>query len=207
MLPFDPPLPAGLQVAWLPYHPGRPAEPAVRAWLGDWLAIPADAVVLSRDGRGRPRLDHAAFDVNWSHSGDGLVVACGPGLRVGVDLERVHTRARALELARRFFAPPEQAWLEAQPDDARSGAFLRLWCAKEAVLKAHGHGLSFGLHRLVFAETDGVLHLVDTDPALGAPGDWTLREFVPHAGYRAALAWRTDSASHATVSTHRAPSR
>ena len=30
----------------------------------------------------------------------------------------------------------------------------------------------------------------DTDPALGPPAAWTLREFVPHAGYRAALAWR-----------------
>jgi 4'-phosphopantetheinyl transferase len=190
MLPFDPPLPAGLQVAWLPYHPGEPAEPAVRAWLGDWLAIPPEAVVLSRDGRGRPRLDHAPLDVNWSHSGDGLLVACGPGVRVGIDVERLHPRPRALDLARRYFAPPEQAWLADQSPEARDSAFLRLWCAKEAVLKAHGHGLSFGLHRLVFAEVDGALHLVDTDPALGDAAGWTLREFVPHAGYRAALAWR-----------------
>ena len=191
MLPFDPPLPAGLQVAWLPYHPGEPAEPTVRAWLGDWLAIPSEAVVLSRDDRGRPRLDHAPFDVNWSHSGDGLLVAGGPGLRIGVDLERLHPRPRALDLARRFFAPPEQAWLAARPPGDRDAAFLRLWCAKEAVLKAHGHGLAFGLHRLVFAEVDGALALVDTDPALGDAAGWTLREFVPHAGYRAALAWRT----------------
>jgi 4'-phosphopantetheinyl transferase len=204
VLPFDPPLPHGLQVAWLPYHPGAPAEHAVRAWLGDWLAIPAAAVVLSRDGRGRPRLDHAPLDVNWSHSGDGLLVACGPGLRVGIDLERVHTRPRALELARRFFAPPEQAWLEAQPADMRDEAFLRLWCAKEAVLKAHGHGLSFGLHRLVFAETGDALQLVETDPALGAPAAWTLREFVPHAGYRAALAWRASDVAITTAPPHHA---
>lgn len=190
MLPFDPPLPTGLQCAWLPYHPGEPAERAVRVWLADRLALPPDAVVLSRDDRGRPRLDHAALDVNWSHSGEGLLVAGGPGVRVGVDLEREHPRPRALELARRFFAPPEQAWLEALAADRRAAAFLRLWCAKEAVLKAHGHGLSFGLHRLVFAEADGTLRLVDTDPALGPPSAWTLREFVPHAGYRAALAWR-----------------
>jgi 4'-phosphopantetheinyl transferase len=190
MLPFAPPLPAGLQCAWLPYHPGEPAEPAVRSWLADWLALPPEAVVLSRDGRGRPRLDHAALDVNWSHSGEGLLVAGGPAVRIGVDLEREHPRPRALELARRFFAPPEQAWLEAQPADDRATAFLRLWCAKEAVLKAHGHGLSFGLHRLVFVETDGALQLVDTDIALGPPDAWTLREFIPHAGYRAALAWR-----------------
>ena len=190
MLPFDPPLPAGLRCAWLPYRPGEPAEPAVRTWLGDWLALPPEAVVLSRDGRGRPKLDHAALDVNWSHSGDGLLVAGGPGLRVGVDLERVHARPRALDLARRFFAPAELAWLESLAGDTRDAAFLRLWCAKEAVLKAHGHGLSFGLHRLVFLETDGALRLVETDPQLGPADAWTVREFVPHAGYAAALAWR-----------------
>ncbi|MBV2168076.1 MAG: 4'-phosphopantetheinyl transferase superfamily protein, partial [Bdellovibrio sp.] len=87
-------------------------------------------------GRGRPRLDHAALDVNWSHSGDGLLVASGAGVRVGVDLERVHARPRALDLARRFFAPAERAWLQAQPAGMRDAAFLRLWCAKEACFKA-----------------------------------------------------------------------
>jgi 4'-phosphopantetheinyl transferase len=64
-----------------------------------------------------------------------------------------------------------------------------LWCAKEAVLKAHGRGLAFGLHRLAFAERDGALALVRADSALGDAADWQLREFVPHPGYRAALAW------------------
>ena len=190
MLPFDPPLPASLHCAWLAHRHGEPAEPVVRAWLGERLGCPAEAVVLSRDGRGRPRLEHPALDVNWAHSGEGLLVASGEGLRVGIDLERVHARPRALDLARRFFAAPELDWLEAQPPALRDTAFLRLWCAKEAVLKAHGHGLAFGLHRLVFLERDGALQLADTAPALGAPDAWTLREFVPHAGYRAALAWR-----------------
>src|SRR5689334_22898732 len=131
MLPPDPPLPAGLRCAWLPYRPGESAEPAVRAWLGAWLGRPPGDVVLSRDGRGRPTLDHAPFDVNWSHSGEGLLVAGGRGVRIGVDLERVHPRPRALDLARRFFAPPELDWLQAQPAPARDTAFLRLWCAKE----------------------------------------------------------------------------
>ena len=37
---------------------------------------------------------------------------------------------------------PELDWLHAAPSQAvRDHAFLRLWCAKEAVLKATGHGL------------------------------------------------------------------
>ena len=68
--------------------------------------------------------------------------------------------------------------------------FLRLWCAKEAVLKAHGRGLAFGLDKLTFAEREGALLLVGCERLLGQPEDWTVREFVPDPGYRAAIAWR-----------------
>ena len=43
------------------------------------------------------------------------------------------------------------AGLDALDDVACEHWFFRLWCAKEAVLKAHGHGISFGLHKQRFA--------------------------------------------------------
>lgn len=180
------------QWQWLPWSAGRRAEDAVRAWLSPLLACAPEAIDLSRDTHGRPRLGpiHVG-DASWSHSGDGLLMAFARGARVGVDLEREHARPRALALARRFFTPAEAEWLQSQADEAaRSNAFLRLWCAREAVLKAHGRGLAFGLDRLAFAERDGALALVAADSALGAPGAWRLREFVPQPGYRAALAWK-----------------
>ena len=186
------PAPAVPRWHWLPWQPGAPAEAAARHWLAPQLQCAPQAIPLLRDPHGRPRLALTPdADVGWSHSGEGLLLAFGRGIAVGVDLERERPRPRALDLARRFFDPSEAQWLEAQADEAtRAAAFVRLWCAKEAVLKAHGRGLAFGLHRLVFAERDGVLQLADTDPALGAVGQWQLREFVPHPGYRAALAWR-----------------
>lgn len=176
---------------WQPWRPGDRAEDAARAWVSSRLGCAPGALALHRDAHGRPRLEpgHGA-DLGWSHSGDGLLVACGQGMVLGVDLEREHQRPRALELARRFFHARESAWLEAQAEAARSVAFLRLWTAKEAVLKAHGRGLAFGLHRLAFEDRDGRLALVETDPALGDPSQWHLREFTPHPGYRAALAWK-----------------
>ena len=74
-----------------------------------------DALPLSRDPRGRPRLEgaFAEWDCNWSHSGDGLLIALGRGVRLGIDLERVRPRERALDLAQRFFTAPELAWLHA----------------------------------------------------------------------------------------------
>jgi len=187
-----PALPAAVRCAWQAHPRGTPSEPVVRQWLGTQLHCAPDAVALARDVLGRPRLCAAqsGFDVNWSHSGDGLMVALGEGVMVGVDLERLRPRPRALDIARRFLAPSEADWLASLPEDDRGLAFIRLWCAKEAVLKAHGRGLAFGLDKLTFRDADGGLQLVDCDRALGLPESWSLRELEPHAGYRAALAWR-----------------
>lgn len=178
--------------ALLPHAPGTPAEPIARDWLGRQLGIRPDTVPLQRDGRGRPRLGggFAALDCNWSHSGERLLVALGAGLRVGVDLERIKPRPNALALARRFFATAEAERLAQLSAADREQAFVRLWCAKEAVLKAHGHGLSFGLDRLEFAADADALLLAACDAALGGAAQWTLRLHAPEPGYVAALAWR-----------------
>lgn len=163
----------------------------MRRWLGPALGLAPDRVPLSREVHGRPLLDpRLGADASWSHSGDALVVAFARGARVGIDLERERPRPRALALAQRHFAPAEAEWIGAQPPGpVRTRAFLRLWCAKEAVLKAHGRGLAFGLHRLAFAERAGTLALVAADPALGAVAAWHLREFVPRPGFLGAMAW------------------
>jgi 4'-phosphopantetheinyl transferase len=187
-----PSLPAALRYAWRPHPHGEAAEPLARAWLADALGCAPAAVALGRDALGRPQLGapQAGFDVSWSHSGEGLLIALGEGVQVGIDLERHRPRPRALALAGRFFARAEADWLASLPPDTRETAFVRLWCAKEAVLKAHGRGLAFGLDKLVFVMQDGALRLVECAHTLGLPGDWSLHEFAPQPGYRAALAWR-----------------
>ena len=188
----QPILPPTLRWTWRDHAPGSLAEAVARNWLGPLLDRAPEDVPLERDVHGRPRLHGPArdCDTGWSHSGDGLVIAFGRDLVLGIDLERMRPRRNALALARRFFARTEADWLAGVPDPERELAFLRLWCAKEALLKAHGRGLSFGLAKLTFAERGGALVLVDCDPALGAPGDWKLHEWSPRPGYRAALAWR-----------------
>lgn len=178
---------------WLLPHPRRQrGEPAVRPLLADALDCAEDALPLSRDAQGRPRLGHPfdRFDAGWSHSGDALLLALGESVELGVDIEQLRPRPRARELARRFFHAEEVRWLETQSEESMMFSFVRLWCAKEAVLKAHGKGVSFGLEKLVFADDGGMLGLVACDPALGQPGDWSLREWTPRPGYHAALAWR-----------------
>lgn len=177
----------------LPLARGEAALPRVRDWLAQAFGGEAGDYAFERDAHGRPRLPDQALDCNWSHSGAHLLVAAGGGLRVGADLETLRPRANALALAQRYFAPSETRWLERRDDADRAALerdFLRLWCAKEAVLKAHGRGLAFGLHRLAFADHEGALSLHACDPALGAPREWRLHEFAPAPGTLAALAWR-----------------
>ena len=181
-------------VRWvqLPHPAGIAAQSLAQTWLAQELGVEEAALAMSRDPHGRPRLPAAptGHDVSWSHSGDRLLVALSEGVDVGADLERLRPRPRALELARRFFEPGETAWLESLPAPARETAFVRLWCAKEAVLKAHGRGIAFGLHRFRVGEHDGAMRLLQADSALGPEHAWSLHEFMPLPGYHAALAWR-----------------
>ena len=178
---------------WLLPHARRQrGEPAIRPVLSHALDCAEPSLPLFRDAQGRPHLGppFERFDAGWSHSGEALLLALGESIELGVDIEQVRPRPRARELAQRFFHRDEVDWLAAQEGRAMEFSFVRLWCAKEAVLKAHGKGLSFGLEKLVFAEDRGMLKLVACDAALGAPSDWLVREWTPLDGYHAALAWR-----------------
>lgn len=149
----------------------------------------AEQTALVSGAHGRPRLAQgpAGLDFNWSHSGEVAVVALARGIVPGVDVEWVRPRPRAMDLARRFFHPQEAAALQALPAGERERAFLELWTAKEAVLKATGHGISFGLQRLrVGRERALRLAWLDGDDAAA----WQLQALELGAGCVAALAWR-----------------
>lgn len=181
----------------IPYALSQRRAP-LRAMLAAYLGIPASAVALDEDARGKPRLADAVLraagspplEFNWSHSGDYALIALSRDGALGVDIERFGKNLRALEVARRFFDPGEADALAKLEDRARDDAFIGLWCAKEAVLKAVGEGISFGLERLAFARrTDVDWMLTGVDAALGTPDDWQLRSFVAAPGYHGTLAW------------------
>lgn len=162
--------------------------------LAGYLGTSWESVVLADSAHGRPELDGEHRDrvcFNWSHSGTRAVVAVARSVQPGIDLEHVQRRAGrdVMALAQRFFAPAEAAALGALPADARGRAFLRLWTVKEAVLKAHGRGLAYGLHRVqvsLHGEAAGTrVQLEDGDADA-----WQVRELALDPGWIAAVAWR-----------------
>jgi len=182
----------GIAMWLLPHAPRQRGEPQARESLARTLGLAPETLPITRDAQGRPHfiapLHH--LETGWSHSGEALLLALGEDIELGVDIERLRPRPRAMDLAERFYHPEETTWLRGFDDeDARLLAFVRLWCTKEAVLKAHGQGISFGLHRFhVVLGGDGA-RLAACDPSLGRADDWHLHEWAPRPDYRAALAW------------------
>jgi 4'-phosphopantetheinyl transferase len=174
-----------LQCRWQAMPAGVRAQNIADQWLrgiaGD---IAADG--LHRDARGRPRLAHG--DISWSHSHGRLLIGYGTCGRLGIDAESRTRHANPLRIARRFFAAEEIAALEALDGDARQSAFLRMWCGKEAVLKADGRGIALGLEKLVFDASGDGLRMLRCDPALGRVEDWRLYLIAPEPDYIAVLA-------------------
>jgi 4'-phosphopantetheinyl transferase len=176
----------------LPYRRSLGRKPLC-ALLGRYLGLPGERVVLVDGAHGRPELGAGhdrALAFNWSHSGTEALIAVARGVLPGVDLEQLRERPKALALARRFFTADEAQALAAEPEPARSAAFLRMWTAKEAVLKADGRGIGFGLHRLRVAALEARLALQWMDGNDAAA--WQLQTLDVGPGYLAALAWRGD---------------
>lgn len=183
------PLPDDEVHVWhFPYRRAEHRAPLL-ALLSRYLGVPDTEVHLVEGGHGRPSLDvdgDPPLHFNWSHGSDHAAIALARHVVPGIDLETVRPRENALELARRFFHPAESAALAALPVSARTHAFLQLWTAKEAVLKATGRGIAFGLHRLrIDFGTALRLTWLDGSDALA----WQLQQLDLGAGHVAAIAW------------------
>lgn len=102
------------------------------------LAPPGTTVRLltsgSDHGTGRPVPDLTGWQVSISH--DNTVVVVLSQATVGVDTQGLGSAGTIRELDSVFTAT-ERAWLAAHPRDADA---LRLWTAKEALLKSRGTG-------------------------------------------------------------------
>lgn len=157
----------------------------LRTLLAAYLDRPAESVRIERGEHGKPQVSGARLEFNLSHTDSALLLGVSRRIALGVDLESARRKIRNVsELARRFFASTETEALEALSDNLCQTAFLRLWCAKEAVLKAHGRGIGFGLDRVEFRiDSTGKVA-----PATANP--WQVLALTPTPTYLGALAWR-----------------
>ena len=101
------------------------AHAGVRALLRRYVGAP---IVFTRGERGKPRVE--GVEHNLSHCDDVALLAVARDMAVGIDIERRDALIDQRAVGRLVRAPSE-AGME----------FMRVWCRKEACLKATGVGL------------------------------------------------------------------
>jgi 4'-phosphopantetheinyl transferase len=170
----------------------------LRALLGSYLQLPPDQLRFEQNPHGKPFLAAADLRFNVSHAGELALLAFARGREVGVDVELIRPFPAGEAVAARCFTPGEVARLRALPAECRAEAFFAYWVRKEAVVKAIGRGVSFGLDRFeVPCLTDAAVSRPIPLHCPGDPTQWSLLPLDAGPGYVAALvAAGTDWTAH-----------
>jgi 4'-phosphopantetheinyl transferase len=165
------------------------ARGLLRTLLGRYLSLDPKRITFALGPQGKPGLAGSARPhFNVSHSHGVALIAVTDRTEVGVDVERLRHLSSQMELADRFFSPWEAATLRALDPEARCERFFHLWTRKEAFLKAHGAGLSFGLERVEMTHDPEEVRVLRIDGSTEAAAAWALRGLTPAPGYVGALA-------------------
>jgi 4'-phosphopantetheinyl transferase len=195
------------------------ARALVRSVLSDYTGHDPAVWTFRYNAHGKPSIAQPAglsLNFNVSHT-SGLVI-CGVASagELGVDVEQLSRVGKGdrhllperpsgcfaqkvpvpfslsfLDLARRFFAPPEVAFLEQAPPERQPGIFLEFWTLKEAYIKARGLGLSMPLADFAFTLAAGQPPVIHFLRAGGGEADqWRFAQFFLGGVYQAAVALR-----------------
>lgn len=118
-----------------------PSRQVVAVIASEYLGCSTDDISLGISEGGKPYISgEERLYFNLSHCGDELAIAFACE-SVGFDMERSDRKGDFVGLARRFYSSSEAADVE----KTGGALFLRLWTAKEAMLKLDGNGLQGGL--------------------------------------------------------------
>ncbi|KAL3694228.1 hypothetical protein R1sor_007879 [Riccia sorocarpa] len=135
-----------------------------RKLMNSLFNIDYNDIIIKRTTEGKPYLanstdgfDFPNFNFNVSHHGNFVVLASEPLCIVGVDVMTHETFRK--EEPETFFRPFQSCFTKTEWDMVWSAGpapellydqFYRLWCLKEAYIKAVGIGLGFDLLRAEF---------------------------------------------------------
>lgn len=118
----------------------------LRHLLARYAGVAPKAIACEYDQNGKPRLARAlaaTVAFNLSSSQHAALIAVSPDGAIGTDIETLRPVAYLDELMNSVFLPSERARVRMASDTRqRLAAFLRVWTAKEACVKATGIGVS-----------------------------------------------------------------
>ena len=159
------------------------AHGALRILAARELRETPSALRWERGPYGKPALaaPWSGLSTGLSHSADLVAVAIAVGRSVGVDIQCLAPGPNVVALSARFYPPAEAAYVaDGRDEAARADRFTRLWCRKEAVVKAAGGRL---WPNLTIAVLGG-----DVVGCAEPPGPHRVADVPAPAGFRAAVA-------------------
>jgi 4'-phosphopantetheinyl transferase len=165
--------------------------------LARLLQIDPPQIFLTKDSLGRPILDSDrmpafpstdALDFSYSHGENLFALGVMRSGRIGVDLEIVRPENAISPAECRELSSFEKDWLLALPRRKQISAFFHCWTAKEALLKALGLGVSFGMDQIEIArDPSGRYLLSKIANSRQIAADWSLEHRRVKAGETSAL--------------------
>lgn len=165
----------------------------MRRILARETALAPEDLEIREANREKPRLviPPGAQPVyfNVSHSGDYAVIAVSSDAEVGVDIEQIRAGRPFSDLARRFYSPGENRWLQSIGSERQAEAFCRIWSVKEAVLKCEGLGLSVPTQKVEVTFSANAPPVIECpDPEWKQLERFSVQELHLADGYASALA-------------------
>lgn len=162
----------------------------LRRILASYLGVCPQEIVLAFEYWGRPVLkgDWGNNIVRFSASGsrDWIMLAFARAVEIGVDIEQIRDFSGMEIISKQFFTQREAHSLRALPLSDQTSAFFHCWTCKEAVLKAIGYGLSFGLESIeVTVDPHAPARLLSIQGDTARASHWSLQT-VPAAPEAAA---------------------
>ena len=156
----------------------------VRVILGQYLHEDPEKIRFVQGKSGKPDLDSGGNvpDVrfNLSHTDEMICLGVTRRSEIGLDLVKIISGYSYSEIGQYRFSPDERAWIAQKVIDRQHTCFFRIWCLKEALIKATGSNLQ------MMKETDvsGIM----TDTFLNGYysvniGKTDMRFFICEAGY------------------------
>ncbi|MEM9243012.1 MAG: 4'-phosphopantetheinyl transferase superfamily protein [Pseudomonadota bacterium] len=167
----------------------------LRHVLADYLDCQPETIVFNYNDYGKPSINDTLF-FNLSHSHNRMLLAVSQEVDLGVDIERVRADFVSDDLAELCFSRRELDDFYALPADQKLSSFFHVWTCKEALIKAVGEGVSFGLKQLsvnVHADEPARLLAMKTTRV----ADWHLhrlglqgKQSAVASDYYIAIAWQ-----------------
>jgi 4'-phosphopantetheinyl transferase len=181
----------------------------VRTTLSRYVPVSPEQWAFSPNAYGRPEIANdnraaRAISFNLSHTNNLIVLGVTCLNALGVDVENVHVRPAACEVADRFFSPVEVAALHALPPEVQHRRFFEYWTLKESYIKARGMGLSIPLDQFTFHFQGESQVSMSVSPGLNdRAARWRFWQLQPSAHHLVALCVERSNHSTPELQTRR----